>query len=606
LTSEQELADWCMQNWELATSWLYDQNQLAEQIARMWGKNKLAHDIRALTTHYADNPDAGLNAVLRLLNPHIPVPQVAINKTVLDFGELVPGIPVTQQVEVSANGHGYIEAPIRTDDAWLSVTPATVNLRGGGTTLIAITAQAVPPQGSRILTGMIIVDPQHSPALSIPASASTICRAPDGTRLTDSAALVKWCEQHWHQAALWLRSNEPHSLPNQVRIALGRPDLAQQLGGLTSTYQGDQFSRLDKALALLDPQGFGNEAFHLACHPKTLHFGSLGIRARGDKGQTVQLTNVGRRYMYKAKLHSPDWIVVRESYLTLLPGEQRAIDVDPDTSQVKRLGRLSGQVMVSSDSTVVNAVKVQAWVSLWLTFWHSSIGQLLNRFVYGILIWFLGSVGAIAGLAFALNSGEMVLLPGFVRVIILNGAEMVLPSGLVSTRFVYCTSLSAVGGALGLALGTLLLRETPPPVSKEDEEDPFRYGTALLALLLFGASILVPVWLYASSPRPSFETDIAIEGNSICFGLIISLAMLSWVLHADRSNYVVGSGMLGGVYAGMMSGIMTYMVYIEPDYKTALISMAAVFGSYIGTFIGWLVGWMVAIAGTVFHLSSNA
>ena len=75
-----------------------------------------------------------------------------------------------------------------------------------------------------------------------------LLRAPDGTGILTTEALVAWCEAHWAAAADWLYGN----LPDQIERWWGAADIAAELR--TSVQQHiDRNAGLDAVLAWLDP-----------------------------------------------------------------------------------------------------------------------------------------------------------------------------------------------------------------------------------------------------------------------------------------------------------------------------------------------------------------
>ncbi|GAB4195453.1 MAG: hypothetical protein OHK0022_12200 [Roseiflexaceae bacterium] len=145
----------------------------------------------------------------------------------------------------------------------------------------------------------------------------SLLRAPDGTRFTDIASLVTWCERHWGEATRWLYS----TMPTQIERWHG-PGLATELRAMSEHH--DPHAALDAALALLDPHGFGATAPRLICATRVLEF-AAGPRAIP---QTLAIANTGRRYV-RAQVSAPAWLVPSHPEIALPPGQKQTLTLTP-------------------------------------------------------------------------------------------------------------------------------------------------------------------------------------------------------------------------------------------------------------------------------------
>ena len=142
-------------------------------------------------------------------------------------------------------------------------------------------------------------------------------RAPDGTWLADEEALVRWCLAAWERAADWLRER----MPDQIGRWWSDPPLAQALRRIVHE-SPDRDTALDRALALIDPAGFGREQPRLACDTSEIDFGTLpNSVVRRD----ITIENVGRRHV-SLWVFLPRWIAGTSGLLGLPPGIKLVIN----------------------------------------------------------------------------------------------------------------------------------------------------------------------------------------------------------------------------------------------------------------------------------------
>lgn len=158
IRDEQELVNWCEQHWSQAVRWLYDRDVFPSQIEQRWGKNKLAHDLRAIKQQQQNNQDAGLDTALALLDPTgfgAQQPTFQIDRSMLDFGDLAVGAKRSDTVTVINTGRRYMCVTLHPHHEWLSADPGLVALSPGQSGTVTLTADMSKAQvGGRLRTDM--------------------------------------------------------------------------------------------------------------------------------------------------------------------------------------------------------------------------------------------------------------------------------------------------------------------------------------------------------------------------------------------------------------------------------------------------------------------
>lgn len=141
ITSEAALAEWCEANWDEAIVWLYSQNRLADQLEHMWSQNKLAADLRKLVARYAQDRNAGLDALLALLDPDgfgAEEPRLT-GPRVLDFGALATDGRADQSLSLNNTGRRYVPLHLRLP-AWVIQTSQVFGLLPGQQAAVVLQA----------------------------------------------------------------------------------------------------------------------------------------------------------------------------------------------------------------------------------------------------------------------------------------------------------------------------------------------------------------------------------------------------------------------------------------------------------------------------------
>lgn len=200
-------------------------------------------------------------------------------------------------------------------------------------------------------------------------------QAPDGSDIANERELTAWCEQHWEDATRWLY----RSLPDLVEHLWFKPDVAQQLRDIVSQNRNHSVG-LDKALELLDPQGFALADPRIAVtHPLV----DLGKLARYDTRRfPITLVNTGRRFV-RLKGDYPDWISAKNTSLALIPGKSVTLHLTADVQEKKPGTKLNDYVIYHDGTTALAQAEVRVRVSRWRTLWQMP-GRLLKR--YGVQV----------------------------------------------------------------------------------------------------------------------------------------------------------------------------------------------------------------------------
>ena len=126
IPDEHALALWAERHWEYAAAWLY--GNLPDQVARLWGRNKLAADMRAIVADNGGDPHAGLDALLAALDPTgfgAVAPRLVADKRSIDFGALSFDDRRDAWVQLSNTGRRYLRVEIESP-RW--VVPAVLAL----------------------------------------------------------------------------------------------------------------------------------------------------------------------------------------------------------------------------------------------------------------------------------------------------------------------------------------------------------------------------------------------------------------------------------------------------------------------------------------------
>jgi WD40 repeat protein/serine/threonine protein kinase len=178
-----ELARWCEANWQLASAWLY--GVLPDQVERVWGKTKLAQQMRESALRHRYERSAGLDAALTLLDPQgfgAEQPLINVTARTLDFGALARRAAHSQQLVLTNGGRRHVDASL-TLPGWISASRATISMPPGARATVELSAEGdrAPARGQ--LRDFVTVHDGPTTLLDVEVR----------------AAISRWSAFQWHR-----------------------------------------------------------------------------------------------------------------------------------------------------------------------------------------------------------------------------------------------------------------------------------------------------------------------------------------------------------------------------------------------------------------------
>ncbi|MBC8078041.1 MAG: hypothetical protein H7Y32_18325, partial [Chloroflexales bacterium] len=142
VTDVAALARWCETHWHWAVPWLA--RSLPDQIERLWGRTRLAEDLRAALVDHPNDGNAALDAALTILDPALALeqPLLVATPTEIDFGAFAPQQVISRPLEVTNVGRRYARGALELPQ-WLESDQGEVALAPGQSITLAL---AVLPQ----------------------------------------------------------------------------------------------------------------------------------------------------------------------------------------------------------------------------------------------------------------------------------------------------------------------------------------------------------------------------------------------------------------------------------------------------------------------------
>lgn len=140
LPDEHALAVWAERHWEQAADWLHA--SLPDQVAALWGRNKLAGDMRAILARNDADRSAGLDELLALLDPSgfgAAPPRLVADRRSIDFGALDLDERRDEWVQLSNAGRRYVRIEVQAP-RWAVPSAATISLPPGTRQRLRLTA----------------------------------------------------------------------------------------------------------------------------------------------------------------------------------------------------------------------------------------------------------------------------------------------------------------------------------------------------------------------------------------------------------------------------------------------------------------------------------
>jgi serine/threonine protein kinase len=389
LHDKQELAAWCEKHWTEARSWLY-RGGLSGQIASIWSDTSLADKVEQIARQQPD-PDAGVDALMCLLNPNISPPHIQVDDPRVDYGELLADKPNSRAVSLRNDSRRYVCLTFSTPD-WISLNKTEVRLRagdsasiqleahparlprtaiasakleiyvqGGSSVFISITAKPARQKTPEPVAANPM--PRPAPVAAAPAPLPTQMRAPDGTLLTNRGDIARWCEDNWLRAGDWIYQLPRDDFVNQLENICRGNIRADTVRTLLSEHSDDRHFALDALLALLDPQGYGAELPKVS-GSRSVAFGKLLTQEANTC--SIAVKNSGRRYL-SLRLEPPAWVSVDNQTPKLLADEEIILTFEAHpTLLLKGVRRkIHDKVTIYCTGKVIGKIPVEATVSLW-------------------------------------------------------------------------------------------------------------------------------------------------------------------------------------------------------------------------------------------------
>jgi WD40 repeat protein/predicted Ser/Thr protein kinase len=183
IVDEHALALWAERNWEAAANWLY--TNLPEQVERMWGRNKLGADMRAIVARHPGDQNAGLDDLLAALDPGgfgAESPRLAGDRRSIDFGGLGLDERRDEWLQISNPGRRYVRLSVESP-RWVVPSLLSLSLLPGRQQRLKLTADMRRVSESGRLKGAVLLKD----------------RAGSGFRVELQAQLSRW-------RAFWLRT----------------------------------------------------------------------------------------------------------------------------------------------------------------------------------------------------------------------------------------------------------------------------------------------------------------------------------------------------------------------------------------------------------------
>ncbi|MGQ9927226.1 MAG: protein kinase domain-containing protein [Chloroflexaceae bacterium] len=140
IPDEHALALWSENHWEQAVTWLY--GSLPDQVMQVWGRNKLAADMRTIVTRNPAEPDAALDELLAMLDPAsfgAAPPRLVADRRVVNYGTLGLDERRAEWVLLSNAGRRWLRLEIETP-RWALPAQPRLSLRPGQQYRFKVTA----------------------------------------------------------------------------------------------------------------------------------------------------------------------------------------------------------------------------------------------------------------------------------------------------------------------------------------------------------------------------------------------------------------------------------------------------------------------------------
>ena len=137
------MLDLSFRHWEYARELLYD-GSLDHWLRHALHDPVAANRVREATQDHPDQPDAGLDALLRGLNPRLPRPTLVVS----DESVSLPADGSEGRIRLTNEGPGGAGVSVRATEPWLTIEPAQIGLAPGQSREVTVRLAANAPKGA--------------------------------------------------------------------------------------------------------------------------------------------------------------------------------------------------------------------------------------------------------------------------------------------------------------------------------------------------------------------------------------------------------------------------------------------------------------------------
>ncbi|RRR74196.1 MAG: hypothetical protein EI684_07565 [Candidatus Viridilinea halotolerans] len=333
---EKALMVWAEANWDHALTWLY--GNLAEQVEQLWGRNKLAAEMRAATSQHPNDRHAGLDWLLATHDSQgfgAERPRLVADRPILDFGSMALEERRDEWVLLSNRGRRYLRVTIQ-HPRWIIPSLLSFSLSPGQRQQLKLTADMRRSSESGKLRDLLLLKEQSGISFRIEIQAQLSRWRAFWLRTVGGQRTMHWEENtvhavrtiHAHKGNVWALDFGPGGL----ELASGGWDEAVRLW---RTSDGSMIARLDDQAGNVLSVSFSPDGLLVAVASSNGEVKIWGARG----GKLVQ--TLATPQAYQESVHfSPD------SQVLITNGSDATI----------RYWRLSDGAVLQRIATVPNAV----------------------------------------------------------------------------------------------------------------------------------------------------------------------------------------------------------------------------------------------------------
>jgi len=137
------MLDLSFRHWDYARELLYD-GSLDHWLRHALHDPVAANRVREAIQDHPDQPDAGLDALLRGLNPRLPRPKLVVSEESVSL----PADGSEQRIRLTNEGPGGAGVSLRPTESWLTIEPAQIGLAPGQSREVTVRLAAHAPNGA--------------------------------------------------------------------------------------------------------------------------------------------------------------------------------------------------------------------------------------------------------------------------------------------------------------------------------------------------------------------------------------------------------------------------------------------------------------------------